>query len=157
MRISYLAPRVLMAPAKARRAALYTGFLFRCGCLRCTTDNVLDAPIVDAAAEALAQGLVDDRLGRALAVLSNDCLGAATPLLRADLRLLAARALAKKDAAAALRLAQDALRDLRLALDDEDPRVAAAAGFVVRLDRGTEICHLHAIDAMSLRDPHPLP
>ena len=31
---------------------------------------------------------VDDRLGRALAVLANDCLGAATPLLRADLRLL---------------------------------------------------------------------
>ena len=30
VRISYLAPRVFMAPAKARRAALYTGFLFRC-------------------------------------------------------------------------------------------------------------------------------
>jgi hypothetical protein len=88
VRISYLAPRVLMAPSKARRAALYTGFRFRCGCLRCTTDNVLDAPVVDAAAEALARGLVDDRLGRALAVLANDCLGAATPLLRADLRLL---------------------------------------------------------------------
>jgi hypothetical protein len=135
VRISYLAPRVLMAPAKARRAALYTGFLFRCGCARCTSDGVLDAPIVDAAAEALTKGFVDDRLGRALAVLSNDCLGAATPLLRADLRLLAARALAKNDAVAAFGLAQDALLDLRRALDDEDPRVAAAAGFVVRLDR----------------------
>ncbi len=135
VRISYLSPRVLMAPAKARRAALSTGFRFRCGCLRCTSDRVLDAPIVDAAAEALTKGLVDDRLGNALAVLSHDCLGAATPLLRADLRLLAARALAKKDAAAALRLAQDALRDLRRALDDEDPRVVAAAAFVVRLDR----------------------
>ena len=83
----------------------------------------------------MARGAVDDRLGRALAVLSDDCLGAATPLLRADLRLLAARALAKKDAAAAARLAQDALRDLRRALDEEDPRVAAAAGFVVRLDQ----------------------
>ena len=41
---------------KARRAALYTGFLFRCGCLRCASDGVLDAPIVDAAAEALAKG-----------------------------------------------------------------------------------------------------
>ena len=135
VRISYLSPRALLAPAKARRAALHTGFLFRCGCLRCTTDNVLDAPVVDGAAEALAKGLVDDRLGRALAVLANDCLGAATPLLRADLRLLAARALAKKDTAAAARLAQEALRDLRRALDDEDPRVAAAAAFVVRLDR----------------------
>ena len=55
-------PRALLAPAKARRAALYTGFLFRCGCLRCTSDGVLDAPIVDAAAEALARGSVDDRL-----------------------------------------------------------------------------------------------
>jgi hypothetical protein len=135
VRISYLAPRALLAPAKARRAALYTGFLFRCGCLRCASDGVLDAPIVDAAAEALARGAVDDRLGRALAVLSNDCLGAATPLLRADLRLLAARALAKNDAATAFGLAQDALLDLRRALDDEDPRVAAAAAFVVRLDR----------------------
>ena len=27
------------------------------------------------------------------------------------------------------------VRDLRLALDDEDPRVAAAAAFVDRLDR----------------------
>ena len=27
----YLSPRVLLAPAKARRAALHTGFLFRCG------------------------------------------------------------------------------------------------------------------------------
>ena len=141
MRISYLSPRALLAPAKARRAALHTGFLFRCGCLRCTSNKVLDAPIVDAAAEALTKFLVDDRLGRALAVLSNDCLGAATPLLRADLRLLAARALAKNDAAAAFGLAQDALRDLRRALDDEDPRVAAAAAFVVRL---------HAIDASNL-------
>ncbi len=89
---------------------------------------------MDAAAEALARGLVDDRLGRALAILADDCLGAATPLLRADLRLLAARALAKRDTAAAARLAREALRDLRLALDDEDPRVAAAAAFVVRLD-----------------------
>ena len=135
VRISYLSPRALLAPAKARRAALHTSFLFRCGCLRCTTDAVLDASMVDAAAEALTKGLVDDRLGRALAVLANDCLGAATPLLRADLRLLAARALAKKDTAAAARLAQEALRDLRRALDDEDPRVAAAAAFVVRLDR----------------------
>ena len=61
--------------------------------------------------------------------------GTATPLLRADLRLLAARALAKNDAVAAFGLAQDALLDLRRALDDEDPRVAAAAAFVVRLDR----------------------
>ncbi len=135
VRISYLSPRALLAPAKARRAALYTGFLFRCGCLRCTSNKVLDAPIVDAAAEALTKGSVDDRLGRALAVLSSDVLGAATPLLRADLRLLAAKALAKNDTAAAARLAREALRDLRLALDDEDPRVAAAAAFVVRLDR----------------------
>ena len=135
VRISYLSPRALLAPAKARRAALHTGFLFRCGCLRCTTDNVLDAPVVDAAAEALAKGLVDDRLGRALAVLSRDCLGAATPLLRADLRLLAAKALAKKDAAAAARLAREALGDLRLALDETDARVVSAAAFVVRLDR----------------------
>ena len=135
VRISYLSPRALLAPAKARRAALHTGFLFRCGCLRCTSDVVLDAPVVDAAAEALTKGLVDDRLGRALAVLSDDCLGAATPLLRADLRLLAAKALAKRDTAAAARLAQDALRDLRLALDDGDPRIAAAAAFVDRLDR----------------------
>ena len=135
VRISYLSPRALLAPAKARRAALYTGFRFRCSCLRCTSDVVLDAPIVDAAAEALTKGLVDDRLGRALAVLANDCLGAATPLLRADLRLLAAKALAKRDTAAAARLAREALRDLRLALDDEDPRVAAAAAFVDRLDR----------------------
>ena len=105
VRISYLSPRALLAPAKARRAALYTGFLFRCGCLRCASDGVLDAPIVDAAAEALARGSVDDRLGRALAVLANDGLGAATPLLRADLRLLAAKALAKNDTAAAARLA----------------------------------------------------
>jgi len=135
VRISYLAPRALLAPSKARHAALHTGFLFRCGCARCTSDVVLDASMVDAAAEALTKGLVDDRLGRALAVLANDCLGAATPLLRADLRLLAARGLAKKDAAAAARLAREALGDLRLALDDEDPRVAAAAAFVDRLDR----------------------
>ena len=126
---------------QARRAALYTGFLFRCGCLRCTSNKVLDAPIVDAAAGALARGAVDDRLGRALAVLANDCrLGAPgpAPLLRADLRLLAAR-LAKR-----LRLTGGGgrapprarrARDLRLSLDDEDPRVAAAAAFVVRLDQ----------------------
>ena len=135
VRISYLAPRALLAPAKARRAALHTGFLFHCGCLRCTTDNVLDAPVVDAAAEALTKGLVDDRLGRALAVLSRDCLGAATPLLRADLRLLAAKALAKRDTAAAARLAREALGDLRLALDEKDARVVAATAFVVRLDQ----------------------
>ena len=135
VRISYLAPRALLAPAKARRAALHAGFLFRCGCARCTSDAVLDASMVDAAAEALARGLVDDRLGRALAVLSRDCLGAATPLLRADLRLLAAKALAKKDAAAAARLAREALGDLRLALDETDARVVSAAAFVVRLDR----------------------
>ena len=134
VRISYLSPRALLAPAKARRAALHTGFLFRCGCLRCTSNEILDAPIVDAAAEALTRGLVDDRLGRALAVLSRDCLGAATPLLRADLRLLAAKALAKKDAAAAARLAREALGDLRLALDETDARVVSAAAFVVRLD-----------------------
>ena len=134
VRISYLSPRALLAPSKARRAALYTGFLFRCGCLRCTSDAVLDAPSVDAAAEALAKGLVDDRLGRALAVLSRDCLGAATPLLRADLRLLAAKALAKNDTATAARLAREALGDLRLALDDGDARVVAATAFVVRLD-----------------------
>ena len=134
VRISYLSPRALLAPAKARRAALHTGFLFHCGCLRCTTDNVLDAPVVDAAAEALTKGLVDDRLGRALAVLANDCLGAATPLLRADLRLLAAKALAKRDTAAAARLAREALGDLRLALDETDARVVSAAAFVVRLD-----------------------
>ena len=52
-RISYGSPRARRARAKARRAALYTGFLFRCGCLRCASDGVLDAPIVDAAAEAL--------------------------------------------------------------------------------------------------------
>ena len=79
--------------------------------------------------------MCDDRLGRALAVLSSDVLGAATPLLRADLRLLAAKALAKNDTAAAARLAQEALRDLRLALDDEDPRVAAAAAFVAEAAR----------------------
>ncbi len=135
VRISYLSPRALLAPAKARRAALSAGFLFRCGCLRCTSNEILDAPIVDAAAEALTKGLVDDRLGRALAVLANDCLGAATPLLRADLRLLAAKALAKKDTAAAARLAREALGDLRLALDDDDARVVAAAAFVVRLQR----------------------
>ena len=134
VRISYLAPRALLAPAKARRAALSTGFLFRCACVRCTSNEILDAPVVDAAAEALARGLVDDRLGRALAVLSNDCLGAATPLLRADLRLLAAKALAKRDTAAAARLAREALGDLRLSLDDGDARIAAAAAFLVRLD-----------------------
>ena len=135
VRISYLSPRALLAPAKARRAALCTGFLFRCACVRCTSNKVLDAPVVDAAAEALTRGMCDDRLGRALAVLSSDVLGAATPLLRADLRLLAARALAKNDTAAAARLAQEALRDLRLALDDEDPRVAAAAAFVAEAAR----------------------
>ena len=134
VRISYLVPRVLMAPAKARRAALSTGFLFRCACVRCTSNEILDAPIVDAAAEALSRGMVDDRLGMALAVLSNDCLGAATPLLRADLRLLAAKALAKNDTATAARLAREALGDLRLALDDGDARVVAATAFVVRLD-----------------------
>jgi len=135
VRISYLSPRALLAPSKARRAALHTGFLFRCACVRCTSNEILDAPVVDAAAEALAKGLVDDRLGRALAVLSNDCLGAATPLLRADLRLLAARALAKGDTAAAARLARDALRDLQLALADDDPRIVSAAAFAAEAAR----------------------
>ena len=51
-----------------------------------------------------------------------------------DLRLLAAKALAKRDTAAAARLAREALGDLRLALDDGDARVVAATAFVVRLD-----------------------
>ena len=144
VRISYFAPRALLAPAKARRAALYTGFLFRCGCLRCASDGVLDAPIVDAAAEALARGLVDDRLGRALAVLANDCLGAATPLLRADLRLLAARRRSAKNVTAAAFGGASAASTRRLtcrrALDDEDPTprrrpAAARPAFVVRIDR----------------------
>ena len=88
----------------------------------------MDAPIVDAAAGALTKGLVDDRLGRALAVLSNDRLGAATPLAAGGPAPAAAPALAKNDAVAAFGLAQDALLDLRRALDDED-HVAAAAGF----------------------------
>ena len=135
VRISYLSPRALLAPAKARRAALYTGFLFRCGCARCTSNEILDAPVVDAAAEALAKGLVDDRLGRALAVLADDCLGADTPRLRAELRLLAAKALARREAAAAARLAQEALRDLRLALADDDPRMVSAAAFAAEVAR----------------------
>ena len=52
----------------------------------------------------------------------------------ATLNPFAAKALAKKDEVAALNLAHEALRDLRLSLDDDDARVVAAAAFVVRLD-----------------------
>jgi hypothetical protein len=135
VRISYLSPRALAAPASARRAALEAGFLFRCACARCTSKEEVDVAVVDAAAEALTNSVVDDRLAHALSALSEDPLGASTPLLRADLRLLAAKALAKRDTAAAALLADDALRDLRMSLDADDPRVSAAAVFVAELER----------------------
>ena len=135
VRISYLSPRALAAPTSARRAALEAGFLFRCACARCASKEQVDVAVVDAAAEALTNGVVDDRLAHALTVLAGVPLGASTPLLRAELRLLAAKALATRDTAAAAHLAQDALRDLQTSLDADDPRVSAATAFAAELNR----------------------
>ena len=60
---------------------------------------------------------------------------ASTPSTRPLRHSQAAKALARRDAAAASRLAQEALRDLRLALDDGDARIVSAAAFAAEAAR----------------------
>ena len=129
----------MIAAQAARREALRDGFRFDCDCARCRNGTETDAArCVDAAAEALAAGREDAAAAaaRADAALAAADVGAAADLLAAELGLLRAKGLARRDRRAAGVLAERALATLRRLVGDADPRAVAAAAFLDRCGAG---------------------